>query len=63
MLEIVSVLSYVEYDDIKDCDTALKMWKTLSKIYGGDQNVQREKREILREKFDDMKVEEGENVA
>ena len=28
----------------------------LISIYGGDQNVQREKREILRGNFDDMKM-------
>ena len=63
MLEIVSALNYAKFDDIKGCDTALKMWKALSDIYGGDQNVQREKRESLRGKFDDMKIEEGENVV
>ena len=63
MLEISSTLSYVEYDNIKGCDTACKMRTTLSTIYGGDQNVQREKRESLKGKFDDMKMEEGENVA
>ena len=63
MLEIASALSYAKYDDIKGCDTAHKMWTTLSTIYGGDENVQRAKRESLRGKFDDMKMEEGENVA
>ena len=38
------------------------MWNTLSTIYGGDDNIQRAKRESLRGKFDDMKMEEGENV-
>ena len=56
MLEIASALSYAKYDDIKECDTAHKMWETLSKIYGGDDNVKRAKREILRGKFDDMKI-------
>ena len=63
MLEIASTLSYTEYDDIKGCDTTHKMWETLSNIYGGDDNVKRAKREILRGKFDDMKMEEGENVS
>ena len=39
------------------------MWKALSEIYGGDQNVQRAKRESLRGKFDDMKMEENKNAA
>ena len=63
MLEVSLALNYVEYDDIKGCDTIHKMWTTLSTIYGGDQNVQRAKRESLRGNFDDMKMEEGENVA
>ena len=63
MLEIPLALSYVEYDDIKECHTTHKMWENLSNIYGGDENVKRAKRESLRGKFDDMKMEEGENVA
>ena len=63
MLDIASALSYVEFDGIKRCNSAFKMWKSLSDIYGGDQNVQRAKSEILRGKFDDMRMEEGENVA
>ena len=51
MMEIASALNYAEFDDIKGCNTAFKMWKALSYIYGGDHNVQREKRETLRGKF------------
>ena len=39
VLEIASALNYAEYDDIKGCDTAHKMWTTLSTIYGGDDNI------------------------
>ena len=63
MLEIPSTLSYAKFDDIKGCDTTCNMSKALLDIYGGDQNVQRAKRESLRGKFDDMKMEEGENAA
>ncbi|MDF3686078.1 hypothetical protein [Enterobacter hormaechei] len=38
MLEIASALSYAEFDDIKGCNTAFKMWKALSDIYGGDRS-------------------------
>ena len=62
MLEIALALSYAKYDDIKGCDTSHKMWENLSNICGGDDNFKRAKREILRGKFDDMKMEEGENV-
>ena len=63
MLEISSALSYAIFDDIKDCDTVKKMWDALYTIYGGDKNVQRAKSESLRGKFDDMRMEEGENIA
>ena len=63
MLEIASALSYTEYDDIKGCDTAHKMWENLSNMYGGDDNVKRAKRESVRGNFDAMKMEEGENSA
>ena len=62
MLEIASALSYTKFDDIKGCDTAFKMWDTLSTIYGGDKNLQRAKSESLRGKFYDMRMEEGENI-
>ena len=63
MLEIFSALSYTKFDDIKGCDTVFKMWDALTTIYGGDKNVQREKLESLRGKFDDMIMEEGENIS
>ena len=63
MLEIASTLSYAEFDDIKDLDSAKKMWDALKTIYGGDKNVQSVKLESLRDKFDDMKMEEGETIA
>ena len=36
MFEIASALSYVEFDDIKGCDSAKKMWDDLHTIYGVD---------------------------
>ena len=51
MLEIASALSYVEYDDIKGCNIAHKMWTTLSIIYEGDDNVQRAKKRKPKRKF------------
>ena len=39
------------------------MWDALSTIYGGDKNVQRAKSESLRGKFDNMRMEEGENIV
>lgn len=39
------------------------MWYDLHTIYGGDKNVLRAKVESLRGKFDDMRMQEGENIA
>ena len=39
------------------------MWDALHTIYGGDKNVQRDKSESLRGKFDDTRMQEGENIA
>ena len=37
--------------------------EALTTIYVGDKDVQREKLESLRGKFDEMRMEEGENIA
>ena len=63
ILEISSALSYAKIDDIKGCDTTKKMWDALHTIYEGDKNVQRAKSKSPRGKFDDMRMEEGENIA
>ena len=63
MLEIASALSYAEFDDIKSLDSANKIWDVLHTIYGGDMNFVRAKAESLRDKFDDMIMQEGENIA
>ena len=62
-MEIASSLSYAKFDDIKDSKYALEIWKSLSNIYGGDENVQRGKRESLKEKFNEMRMEEGESIT
>ena len=62
-MEIASALSYVEFDCIKGYDTTFEMWDAMSNIYGGDKNIQREKLESLGGKFDDMRMEEGENIT
>ena len=63
MLEIASALSYAEFDDIKGLDNAKKIWDALNTIYRGDKNVQRAKSESLKGKFDDVRMEEVENVS
>ena len=56
-------LSYAKFGDIKGCDSAKKMWDALHSIYGGDKNVLRAKSKTLRGKFNDMRMQEGENIA
>ena len=43
MIDIASTLSYEEFDEIKDQKSTNAMWKKLKEIYGGDDNVRREK--------------------
>ena len=52
MIDIVSSLSYEEFDEIKDYKNAFEMWNKLKENYGGDDNVRRAKAESLRGQFD-----------
>ena len=63
MLEIYFSLIYAKFDDIKGCDSAKKMWHALHSIYGGDKKVLGAKAKSIRGKFDDMRMEEGENIS
>lgn len=63
MLEIASSLRYFKFNHIKGVDTTKKMWDDLHTIYGGDTNVQRAKAESIRGRFDDMRMEKGENIV
>ena len=63
MLKLASTLSYSEFDDIKGCNSTKKMWDVIEMIYGGDKNVMRAKSGILRGKFNDMRMEDGENIV
>ena len=56
MIDRASTLSYEQFDDIKDCKIAFEMWNKLKEIYGGDDNVRREKAESLRGQFDQMRM-------
>lgn len=63
MLEIASTLSYQKFEDTKDFTTTKDMWDTLAKIYGGNLYVLKAKAKSLRGKFDEMKMQEGGNIA
>ena len=56
MIDIASALSYVEFDEIKDCKISLEMRTKMKDIYGGDENVRRAKEERIRGKFDQIRM-------
>jgi DNA polymerase III alpha subunit (gram-positive type) len=63
MLEISSAMSYAKLDEPKDYSISKKIWNRLKAIYGGDDNVLRDKSKIIKGKFYDMRMMEGENVV
>ena len=63
MIDIVSALSYEEFDEVKDCKISFAMWNKPKDIYGGDDNLKRTKEESLRGQLDQMRIREEENVA
>ena len=62
IIDIASALNYAKFDEIKDCKTTYTMWNKIKEIYGGDDNVKREKDEILRGQFDQKKMREHDNI-
>ena len=63
MLEITSTLRYLEFKDIKTYTTSKGKWDAIHKIYGRENNVLRAKEKSLREKFDEMRMQEGEAIV
>ena len=61
ILEIAFALSYVEFYDIKIVESVNKIW--VHTISGGYKNILGAKFESLKRKFDDMRMQEGENIA
>ena len=47
----------------KGCESENKIQDSLHTIYGGDTKILRAKSQSIRGKFEDMKMQEGENVA
>lgn len=62
MVALASTLSYSEYKDVEDLETSYEMWEKLKVVCGGDMHVLRAKVERLRGKFDEMKMQEGEEI-
>ena len=48
IIDIAFALNYLEFDEVKICTIAHDMWIKLKSIYGGDDNLRREKAESLR---------------
>ena len=63
MVDIASTISYKEFDEIKGCKTTHDMWIMLEKIFGGDENVKRDKAKSLIGQFYQMRMKEDENIS
>ena len=62
MIDIASVLSYAEFNEVKYYKIAHEIWTKLKDIYGGDDSVRRDKAERLRGHLDQMKMREDKNI-
>src|SRR5271156_5664876 len=60
VIELSSSLSDAEFEDVKDCKTAKKMWDKLKLVHGGDTNILRANAKSLKGKFDDLRMKERE---
>ena len=63
MIDIASALNYAKFDEVQGCATAHEMWEKLKDIYGGNDNVKRDKEFFLRGQFDQMKMRDDEKIA
>lgn len=62
MEALISSLSDIEFIDVQDKENPKDIWDTLENMYGGDEHVKQAKEEILRGKFEDMRMVEGETI-
>jgi hypothetical protein len=51
------------YTKVMHCDSAKDIWVKLKNIYEGDEKVKEAKLQIFREKFEQLKMNEDENIA
>lgn len=59
---IVSTLSNNEFVEVQNFKTTFHIWNKLKTVYGGDPHVQKDKVDNLRGKYDEMRMQEGENI-
>ena len=62
-IDIAYALNDTDFDDVKNCAIVKEMCDKLILVHGGDQNLLRYKVEILRGKYDDMRMKGGENIV
>jgi hypothetical protein len=51
------------FTKIMHCESTKEMWDKLKTIYEGDEKVKEAKLQIFREKFEQLKMNEDENIA
>ena len=56
-------LNESEFYKVMNYSTAKKIWDKMATMYHGDSKVQREKIQILRGKFEGLRMQEEENIG
>ena len=59
---IINGLIKSVYIKVLSCKTTKEVWGNLENIYAGDSNVKEPKLQIYREKFEQLKMKEDENI-
>eukprot|EP00253_Pinus_taeda_P017145 PITA_17145 len=60
---IISGLIESSYHKVLGCKTAKNVWDKLENIYAGDSNVKEAKIQIYREKFEQLRMKEDDNIV
>ena len=60
---IINGLIEFDYHKVLGCKTAKNIWDKLENIYAGDPNVKEAKFQIYREKFEQLRMKEDDNIV
>ena len=60
---IISGLIESAYHKVLGCKSTKNVWDRLENIYAGDSNVKEAKLQIYREKFEQLRMKEDDNIA
>jgi hypothetical protein len=60
---LLNGLSKSIYTKVMHCDSAKDIWVKLKNVYEGDEKVKEAKLQIFREKFEQLKMNEDENIV